>query len=551
MPLLIAPLLEKAAAQVRAGLWPAAVLTYEEAWRKCLRAGDVTALLEVIRKLGHCYRQAGERELAEECFGLALEVAERHGNFLVASSALNGLAILFQAAGDIAGAEQHYLRARDLAVRVGDEELTGYIEQNLGTIANIRGNLEEAHLHYVSGLEHLRAAGDERGAAGALNNLGMLHIDMGRLSEAEVYFDESLAVCEKIGDVVTASYVHINRAELFLALGQPDRARASCDEGFEIASRLNDQARRAEALKVYGTVYRETGKLHLAEIHLVQAVEIAAERDKLLEAETQRELSLVLRAQGRNREALQALNRSHTLFVALQAKSDQADITQRITQLESDFLSLVRFWGESIEAKDRYTSGHCERVADYACRIAHEVGLEEREIVWFRMGAFLHDLGKTEVPEEILNKPGRLTEEERLIMERHTIIGDEMLAPVEFPWDIRPMVRSHHERWDGQGYPDRLERERIPLSARILRIADVFDALTTARSYRRPLTPEEAFEIMEKDDGSFDPALFEIFRRLFPELVETAREAADRAVAESSSVALPPSPPPQRSTRVV
>ena len=105
------------------------------------------------------------------------------------------------------------------------------------------------------------------------------------------------------------------------------------------------------------------------------------------------------------------------------------------------------------------------------------------------MGAFLHDVGKTEVPEEILNKPGRLTDEERATMERHTVIGDEMLAPVEFPWDIRPMVRSHHERWDGRGYPDGLAAEAIPRSARILRLADVVDALTTARSYRAPLTP--------------------------------------------------------------
>ena len=147
-------------------------------------------------------------------------------------------------------------------------------------------------------------------------------------------------------------------------------------------------------------------------------------------------------------------------------------------------------------------------------------------MVWFRMGAFLHDVGKTEVPEEILNKPGRLTDEERALMEQHTVIGDEMLAPVEFPWDIRPMVRSHHERWDGRGYPDRLAAEDIPRAARILRIADVFDALTTARSYRRPLSPDEALEIMVQDEGSFDPELFDLFLELYPELAPTAREAA-------------------------
>ncbi len=364
------------------------------------------------------------------------------------------------------------------------------------------------------------------------NNLGMLHVDLNRLNEAGDYFQEALNICVELSDVVMAGIVHLNLTEMYLARGEPDRARTSCDEAFETFSRLNYAANRGEALKYYGIIYREKGKPHLAEIHLQQAIEIAADHSPLLEAEAQRELALVLRIQGRNREALSALNRSHALFIRLQAQQDQADVNQRISKLEGDFLSLVRSWGESIEAKDKYTSGHCQRVADYACRIAEEAGIPEHDITWFRMGAFLHDVGKTEVPAEILNKPGRLTDEERLIMERHTVIGDEMLAPVEFPWDIRPIVRSHHERWDGTGYPDGLTGEEIPFTARILRFADIFDALTTARSYRKPLSPEVAYSIMEDDYKSFDPDLFEIFRRLFPELAEMARNAHATASEE-------------------
>jgi HD-GYP domain-containing protein (c-di-GMP phosphodiesterase class II) len=147
------------------------------------------------------------------------------------------------------------------------------------------------------------------------------------------------------------------------------------------------------------------------------------------------------------------------------------------------------------------------------------------------MGAFLHDLGKTAVPEELLNKRGQLTEDERAIMERHTIIGDEILANFPFPWEIRPMVRSHHERWDGCGYPDGISGNAIPITARILRIADIFDALTTARSYRKPLTAQQALRTMENDHGSFDPDLFDVFRRIFPEIEALARSAT----AESNS----------------
>jgi putative nucleotidyltransferase with HDIG domain len=419
-------------------------------------------------------------------------------------------------------------------VEVGNKRVIGEIEQNLGTLANIRGDMDEAFRRYHAGLVYMQEAGFERGCAKALNNLGMLHVDLGKLDDADGYFRQALEICARIEDVATAAMIHGNRAELFLARNQPDQARTSCDEAFEITSRLGHDLGKAEVLKFYGILYRTTGKLHLAETHLEQAIEISARLDPLLEAEALRELALVLRAQNRNRGALTALNRSRGLFKGLQAQQDQADVGSRIDRLEADFLSVVQAWGESIEAKDRYTGGHCQRVADYACRIAEEAGIPEHDITWFRMGAFLHDVGKMEVPAEILNKPGRLTDEERLIMERHTVIGDEMLAPVEFPWDIRPIVRSHHERWDGTGYPDRLVGEAIPFTARILRIADIFDALTTARSYRKPLSPEQAYAIMEDDYGSFDPELFEIFRRLYPELADRARGANSQVPHEAA-----------------
>ncbi|HEX2204660.1 MAG TPA: HD domain-containing phosphohydrolase [Longimicrobium sp.] len=527
--------LRRAAAHERAGEWELALQAYDDGYRRAIQLRSPASLLEVMSKLGHCYRQAGRTEDAREVLTLVLEVAELRGELSYAARAMNGLGILHFKHGDLRGAEAAYVRARALAVEAGNEGVQGEVEQNLGIVATIRGDLPEAAARYAAGLKNLEAAGNERGCASVLANLGMLHVDMGSLDEADACFRRSLEICARNDDVVIAGNVHMNRTEMFLARGEPENARASCDEAFETYSRLGSAEGQAEAMKFYGIIHRTLGKLHLAENYLGQSVRIAAEANyPLTEAEAYRELSLVLRALNRNREALEALNRSHALFTGLQARTDQADITDRISQLESDFLSLVRFWGESIEAKDRYTSGHCERVAEYACRIAAEAGVTEREMVWFRMGAFLHDLGKTEVPEEILNKPGRLTDEERAVMERHPVTGDEMLAPVEFPWDIRPMVRSHHERWDGRGYPDGLAAEAIPHSARILRIADVFDALTTARSYRRPLTPEEALAIMEDDEGSFDPALFAIFRAIFDELAGTAARANARAAAESS-----------------
>jgi putative nucleotidyltransferase with HDIG domain len=519
-------LLSRATELERAGAWQEAAGTLHMVYEVSLQDRNAGLLLEAVVRLGHCHRLAGRRDLAADMLELARVLGRLHARPEIEGRAVNGLGVLMLESGELPDAEVLWRAANDLGRQSGDDVLVGETEQNLGVLANIRGDVEDARVHYETALLHLERAGSVRGRISSLNNLGLLHLYGGKPDEAAAHFEHALRICEDVGDVVRAGMVHLNRTELFLVRGDLNRAREACDEGFEIFSRLSDGQRQAEALKFYGMIYRESGKLHLAEIHLQRAIGLTSPAFPLLEAQTQREMARVLRLQGRNRQALEALNRSHALFTSMQARSDLADIDQRVAELEVDFLSLVRFWGESIEAKDRYTLGHCARVADYACRIAERAGLTERDLVWFRMGAFLHDVGKTEVPEEILNKPGRLTDEERAIMERHTVIGDEMLAPVEFPWDIRPMVRSHHERWDGRGYPDGLGGEDIPRSARIMRIADVFDALTTARSYRRPLTPDEALEIMQDDAGSFDPELFGIFLELYPEFAPTAVEAA-------------------------
>lgn len=531
-------LLDRATTEERVGDWDAAAATLEFLFRQSIRSRDISSSFEALRRLGDLYRQTSDFDLAEEYIELVLDLANLHGSRIHAARALNVLAAMQQSRGDFIGAEATYLRARKMSEGSDDNRLIGNIEQNLGTLATVRGDHRSALARYKAGLRYLEEAGHHRSCAAVYNNLGMLHVDLGRLDEAEFYFGRALQICSQLDDIVTSGAVHLNRTELFLARGELDRARTTCDEAFEITSKISDTTGKAEALKFYGIIYRETGKHHLAEAHLRQAIQVAAHYDPLLEAETQRELALVLRAQDRNREALEALNRAHILFSHIRAERDQADVNKRIAKLENDFLSIVRSWGESIEAKDRYTSGHCQRVADYACRIAEEAGVSSGEMTWFRMGAFLHDVGKIEVPAEILNKPGRLTDEERLTMERHTIIGDEILGPVGFPWDIRPMVRSHHERWDGTGYPDKLTGDAIPFTARILRIADIFDALTTARSYRNPLTPEAAFEVMEGDQGSFDPDLFEIFRRLFPEFAEQARHAHALATEEAARLAM-------------
>jgi putative nucleotidyltransferase with HDIG domain len=508
-------LLDQVESYYRSGQWSSALDLCEEVFRDSWRRHDADAMLEVVLRLGFLYSSKGDRGEATEHLELALAIAEQHEDDTCAARALNGLGVLHHGLGSLEVAQEYYLQAKRRAHAAGNRLTSGDVQVNLGILSNIRGDLVEALHHYETAFSEYEAVAHESRLARVLNNLGMLYTDLKEYGKAGDALARGLSISRSLGDLTTEGILHTNRTELYLAIGDLVGARLSCDEAFEIASQLSDAALKADVLKCYGLIYREINKPHLAESHLRQAIGLASEiRSPLLEAEASRELGLVLRSQDKNQEALQAFNRAHSLFLSLRAKNDQADIASRLEQLETDFLSLVELWGQSIEAKDHYTSGHCRRVADYACEIAAAAGIGSLELKWFRMGAFLHDVGKTEVPEEILNKPGKLTEEERIIIEKHTIVGDEILSTIEFPWDIRPMVRSHHERWDGGGYPDGLAGAAIPFTARILKVADVFDALTTTRSYRQPLSADEALRLMEADLGSYDPDLFEIFRQI-------------------------------------
>ncbi|HXC49095.1 MAG TPA: HD domain-containing phosphohydrolase, partial [Candidatus Sulfotelmatobacter sp.] len=207
----------------------------------------------------------------------------------------------------------------------------------------------------------------------------------------------------------------------------------------------------------------------------------------------------------------------------------------------------------AIEAKDHTTHDHLRRVQLYAVEIAKELGLDEAQMNAIRAASMLHDIGKLAVPENILSKPGRLTPEEFEKMKIHPLVGAEILDRVQFPYPVVPIVRSHHEKWDGTGYPEGLKGETIPVGARILAAVDCFDALASERPYRRAMSPEEAMANLSADKGrSFDPRVVDVMERRYRELeamvnsMETERRRLDiaprlgRDVAPSSGYAEAP-----------
>ncbi len=174
----------------------------------------------------------------------------------------------------------------------------------------------------------------------------------------------------------------------------------------------------------------------------------------------------------------------------------------RLAGLESgadDAVSLFLALGRIVEARDPCTEGHCERLAEYATALGRRLNVDRPGLDALYRGAFLHDVGKIAIPDRVLLKKGRLTRKEYELMKRHPAIGDDLCSTVRFFESVRPLVRHHHERLDGCGYPDGLVGDQVPLLAQIVSIVDVFDALTTNRPYRKALATSTAYRIMRDD----------------------------------------------------
>jgi putative nucleotidyltransferase with HDIG domain len=206
---------------------------------------------------------------------------------------------------------------------------------------------------------------------------------------------------------------------------------------------------------------------------------------------------------------------------------------QRHVQQTSDLhLSTIEALARAIDAKDQNTQTHIRRVQMYAAGMAKAVGLSSAAIQGVKTAALLHDIGKLAVPEHILSKPGPLTQEEFQKIRIHPEVGAEIIAAVPFPYPVAPIILSHHERWDGKGYPQGLKGEEIPIGARILTIVDYFDAVTTERPYHKALSHESAIGLLKHEAGrALDTALVNVFVDILPELLAEA-DAEERALLD-------------------
>lgn len=231
----------------------------------------------------------------------------------------------------------------------------------------------------------------------------------------------------------------------------------------------------------------------------------------------------------------QQLNQhNHVLHDAVADRTIQ--LIETSERLDAALLDTVRALAYAVEAKDAYTAGHSDLVARFGVALADKIGLGEEDKQALHLGCILHDVGKIGVPDTVLLKPGKLTSEEFDLIKQHPVIGARILQDVHFPYDIMPIVRNHHERWDGKGYPDNLKADETPLLARLTHIVDVYEAITAYRVYRNPMSKDRILGLYESGIGTdFDPELTPVFlEMLHAGVFEQIRQEADVNIVQEA-----------------
>ncbi|MBW3660123.1 MAG: tetratricopeptide repeat protein [Gemmatimonadetes bacterium] len=470
--------------------------------------------LSALRQKASTARREARWSEAEACAVLGLRQAVLDGAASATTEFLSELGIVEFERGNLRDAERRFLDALEVARALDSASAMGAALLNLGAVANVRGRFERALEYYWKGRRAHHRAGDLAGEAQALNNLGILLADQKRWSGASRSYRMARRLAIEAGDDALVGLIALNAAEVEIEAERLSEARDACDEAVERLTVVNDALGIAEAYRHYGEIFRKSGKIALARAHFERAARQGRKLDApLTEAEALRELGHLHLSKGRHRSALESFARSLKLFRLLEAAHDLADLEEKIGDLETLVVQLVERLGRQVESRGgAYLYGHSARVAEYAVAIACDLGFGPDQMKGILVAGYLHDIGKLEIDSAILNKEGRLTEREMAEIQRHPELAVEHLKRFELPWDVESMIRGHHERYDGTGYPDGLAGERIPLGARILLIADVFDALSTARPYRDPWSREQTLTYLEMSGGTLsDPEITGVF----------------------------------------
>jgi putative nucleotidyltransferase with HDIG domain len=491
-----------------------AIGEYQAILKFCRDSAQLARKSETFTQIGQLLCKQGDYDRALGYLQRAIGAYRRLHDTIGVCKALRNLGVVYVELGEFEEAESTYDEAIALAEQVDDELLYADLVNNLGTIMNMRGQWRRALDLYRESLELYRRHDEVRKCAYAQNNIAITLNEKGIDDEAFLYFKQAHETATAVNDSSLILIVNINLADLYLKKGFLAEAREHCRKAeayLNESGLINGQL--IETWIIEAKIYRADRDLEAALRRLDDAYDLSEQIGaQFVKAEVLRERGTLHSALGRHMDALEDLEASYHIYNSLKAEGRREQTEQIIGSLEQLYLDVFDSMAREVDRKDQYTKGHSDRVASLALLLAKELGLRTNAVKTIVAAALLHDIGKVHVDDTVLKKPGKLSDEEFRQIQKHPEMGVSMLRGKEFPWDIKPLILHHHEKINGRGYPLGLKGEDIPLGARIISIADVFDALTSDRVYRPSFSTDKALEIMNEDSGTaFDPVLLKCF----------------------------------------
>lgn len=492
---------------------------YEQAMQDLDQDAPAAAVGALLLQIARTHADNGHTTAASDCLEAIFALPASADTSFVLSEAWEVRGRLACLTGDLDAAADAFRQQQVLAREAGGEWLVALGDEHLATLDVVRSAWDDAIARLGAAAKGFSGASDEAGALRVLLQLATLCVDLKRWNLAEQTLADAVPRAHAVHDTPTLARLELTRATMAIDRANIERARLATERALDLARRAGEPGLLADAVAMSSIVAREAGDLARA-LQLLEDAERQATSlgDEMLLGELACGRVEVLAREDQHRLTLTALNRAYRALARLLGQTGSVERARRLRRLEATFLDVTRRWAQRFEGVDPDTSGHVERVADLTCEIARRMGADPSSLIGYRVGAYLHDLGKLAIPAAILNKRGRLTADEWAAVKRHPVAGAELLAEADFPWEVRPIVESHHECWDGSGYPHGRAGEEIPMAARIFCVADVYDALITRRPFKHALTREDAVEVMRRDVGrQFDPAVFHVFEDVIRE----------------------------------
>ena len=517
---------------------------YFESMKHFSIARDIYVELDDKRSLATTYSNIGVVFGSQSRFDLAiaqhlkaLAIFEEINDRNRIAHSLNCIGVIFRKRNNLERAEEYYLKALRIREETGDLSGLAKSYNNMGNLVKEKGDLENALDYHNRSLKLKEELGNKRGISVSYSNIGTIHLELEEYIPALEYYKNALSIVEELEDEEGISNNCNLIGHVMILLGKHEKALEYLERSLQIATRIGTRIYESDCYQELSNLYKAMGDYERAflffkkyssltqEIFNEKSAETIARlqiryetEQKEKEAELYYLRNVELRREINDRKLVENQLVAQEQLLEERVKDRTFELQQSMEKLKKSVEGTIQTLSKIIESKDPYTSGHQLRVAELARLIAIEMGFNEERLEAIYMISLVHDIGKISIPQEILSRPGKLSELEQEIVRTHPQIGYDILSNVEFPWPVADVILQHQELYDGSGYPNGLKGNDIMIEARIIAVADVIESMTSHRPYRSTPGIDNAIGVITRNSGIlYDPEVAEACVRLISE----------------------------------